>query len=194
MTRARALLDATDAELLRRSRRSAAAFRALYDRHAERVHRFLVRRTGDEQAALELTAETFSAAWLSRARFEDRAGGSAAPWLFGIARNVLAQSVRRRALERRARERLGVALAVEPSSAAVEEAWLDGLDDDLRAALAALGDGERRAVELRVLDGLDYGEIAEELGISRGAARVRVFRGLDRLRRHVTTSTSGGSE
>jgi hypothetical protein len=83
------LHEATDAELIRRSRRSAEAFRALYDRHAERVHRFLARRTGDGQAALELTAETFAAAWLSRARFEDRAGGSAAPWLYGIARNVL---------------------------------------------------------------------------------------------------------
>jgi RNA polymerase sigma factor (sigma-70 family) len=194
MRRTRAHEKSTDAELLRRSRRSAEAFRALYDRYAERVHRFLVRRTGDEQVALELTAETFSAAWLSRTRFEDRAGGSAGPWLFGIARNVLAQSVRSRALERRARERLGVVLASEPSSAAAEQAWLDGLDGDLAAALASLGDGERRAVELRVLDGLDYDEIAGELGISRGAARVRVFRGLGRLRRHVTTSTSGGAE
>lgn len=194
MRRARAHEKSTDAELLRRSRRSAEAFRSLYDRYAERVHRFLVRRTGDEQAALELTAETFSAAWLSRTRFEDRAGGSAGPWLFGIARNVLAQSVRSRALERRARELLGVVLAGEPSSATAEQAWLDGLDADLAAALASLGDGERRAVELRVLDGLDYDEIAGELGISRGAARVRVFRGLGRLRRHVTTSTSGGAE
>jgi RNA polymerase sigma-70 factor, ECF subfamily len=186
--------DSTDAELLRRSRRSAEAFRALYDRYAERVHRFLVRRTGDEQAALELTAETFSAAWLSRARFEDLAGGSAGPWLFGIARNVLAQSVRQRAIERRARERLGLALAAEPSSVVADEAWLDRLDADLGAALASLGDGERQAVELRVLGDLDYGEIAGRLGISPGAARVRVFRGLDRLRRHVTTSTSGGTE
>jgi DNA-directed RNA polymerase specialized sigma24 family protein len=101
----------TDAELLHRSRRSAEAFRELYDRHADRVHRFLLRRTGDRQAALELTAETFSAAWLSRARFRDRAEGSAAPWLFGIARNVLAESVRRKAVEKRAREWLGDAPA-----------------------------------------------------------------------------------
>ena len=186
--------DCTDAELLRRSRRSADAFRALYDRHAERVHRFLVRRTGDHHAALELTAETFAAAWLARSRFEDRAGGSAAPWLFGIARNVVARSVRERAIERRARDRLGVVLAGQPSFANADEAWLDGLDADLRAALESLGPGERRAVELRVLDELDYGEIAHELGISRGAARVRVFRGFNRLRRHLTTSTSGGSE
>jgi hypothetical protein len=50
----------TDAELLCRSRRSARAFRALYDRHAEAVNRFLLRRTRDENAAFELTAETFA--------------------------------------------------------------------------------------------------------------------------------------
>jgi RNA polymerase sigma-70 factor (ECF subfamily) len=75
----------------------------------------------------------------------------------------------------------------------VQEAWLDGLDTDLRDALASLGDGERLAVELRVLEELDYEEIAGRLGISNGAARVRVFRGLDRLRRHVSTANQGGS-
>src|SRR3954449_9297988 len=168
----------TDAELLRRSRRSAEAFRAVYDRHGAALHRFLARRTGDEQAALELTAETFAAAWLSRARFEDRAGGSAAPGLFGTARNVLAQSVRRRAIERRACERLALELASGPASATPVEQWLAGLGGDVEAALQALAEGERRAVELRVLDERDYGEIAAELGISEGAARVRVFRGL----------------
>jgi RNA polymerase sigma-70 factor, ECF subfamily len=185
---------ATDAELLRRSRRSAEAFRIVYDRHSPRVHAFLLRRTGDEQAALELTAETFAAAWLSRARFGDRANGSAAPRLFGIAKNVLAQSVRQRALQGRARERLGVALGLEPASASAEERWLDGADEDLQSALDALDDGHRRAVELRVVDELGYDEIGGRLGISGGAARVRVSRGLDWLRRHLSVSTNGGTE
>ena len=50
---------ATDAELLRRPRRSAEAFRAVYDRHAAAIHGFLLRRTRDDAVALELTAETF---------------------------------------------------------------------------------------------------------------------------------------
>jgi RNA polymerase sigma factor (sigma-70 family) len=186
--------EPTDAELLRRARRSADAFRAVYDRHARAVHGFLLRRTGDPVAALELTAETFAEAWLSRRRFEDRREGSAAPWLFGIARNVLAASVRRNELERRARERLGVLLAAEAEPTPVDEAWLDGIDDELEAALADLGHGQRRAVELRVLDERGYGEIAGELGISPGAARVRVFRGLERLRRRVDPTITGGTE
>jgi len=85
---------ATDADLLRESRRSSAAFRVLYDRHAERVHGFLLRRTREPGAAVELTAETFSQAWLSRDRYTDHDEGTIAPWLFGIARHVLAASVR----------------------------------------------------------------------------------------------------
>jgi RNA polymerase sigma factor (sigma-70 family) len=188
----RSLSKATDAELLRRSARSSEAFRAVYDRHVERIYRFLAGRTKDRAAALELTAETFSAAWLARKRFEDRAGGSAVPWLLGIARNVLAQSVRARAVERRARERLGVRLTEPGAAASPQEAWLDGLDDELTQALGGLAEHERRAIELRVLSDLDYSAIASELGISPGAARVRVFRGLERLRKQLTTEPSGG--
>jgi len=186
--------EATDGELLRRSRRSADAFRALYDRHAARVHSFLLRRTRDQQVALELTAETFAAAWLSRARFEEHPSGSAAPWLLGIARNVLAASVRKRSLERRAREELGLLLAADPTPGPADDGWLDGLDEDLEAALETLDDGHRRAVELRVIDELAYDEIGDRLGISGGAARVRVSRGLTRLRRHLSLSTTGGTE
>jgi Sigma-70 region 2 len=60
------------------------------------------------EAALDLTAETFAQAWLSRARFEDLADGSAAPWLYAIARHMLVSSVRRNQLERTARKRIGV--------------------------------------------------------------------------------------
>jgi RNA polymerase sigma-70 factor, ECF subfamily len=185
--------EPTDAELLRRSRSSSEAFRAVYDRHAGAIHAFLARRTGDGGAALELTAETFAEAWRCRGRFEDRAGGSAAPWLFGIARNVLAASARRRELERGARDRLGLTIEAAAATVTPDDSWTDGLDADLEQALGELGASERRAVELRVLDDLDYGEVGRELGISPGAARVRVSRGLARLRRRLTTATSGGS-
>ena len=169
-----------DAGLLRVARRDPAAFRVLYDRHVVRVHAFLLRRTGDSTAAFELTAETFSRAWLGRDRFTDQ-GGGAAPWLFGIARNVLASAVRERAIPRDGRRRVGLEAA--GSVAAPRETWLEGLDDDLAAALGMLPDTQRRAVELRVMDGTAYDEIGRELEISPGAARVRVHRGLTALRR-----------
>jgi RNA polymerase sigma-70 factor (ECF subfamily) len=177
----------TDAELLAAADTDAVAFRELYDRHARRVHDFLVRRTGDREAALELTAETFARGWLSRHRFEDRMDGAAGPWLFGIARNVLLRSVRDRRIERAASERLGVRDALDrpghhTASAAPDETWLDGLDADLEAALATLPQTQRRAVSLRFLDDLSYDDVARELRCSPGAARIRVSRGLTAMR------------
>ncbi|HEY6892219.1 MAG TPA: sigma-70 region 4 domain-containing protein, partial [Solirubrobacter sp.] len=90
------------------------------------------------------------------------------------ARNVLLVSVRRRALEARARERLGV--QVTPVSVSPQEAWLERLDDE----------DVPEAVRLRVVDEKDYDEIARELGTTPGAARVRVHRGLAALRKERT--------
>jgi hypothetical protein len=72
------MVGLTDAELLATSGADAGAFRELYDRYSSSVGRFFVLRTHDRDAALDLTAETFAQAWLSRERFEDRCGGAVA--------------------------------------------------------------------------------------------------------------------
>jgi RNA polymerase sigma-70 factor, ECF subfamily len=174
----------TDAELIAAARTDAGAFRTLYDRYAEAIHRFHIGRTRERESALDLTAETFAQAWLSRARFRDEAGGSAGPWLFAIARHVLLASVRRQSLERSACERLGVFERLEREPAQVEpaEAWLDGLDE----AFDELPESQREAIRLRVVADLDYDGVADALGTTPSAARVRVSRGLAALRRRIT--------
>jgi RNA polymerase sigma factor (sigma-70 family) len=174
----------TDAELLAAARTDPAAFRALYDRYAARVLRYHERRTDDADAAHDLTAETFAQAWLARERFRDRAGGSAGPWLFAIARHVLLASVRRRALEQSACRRLGLELS--GTTAAPEERWLDGLDE----ALAELPETQREAIRLRVEDDLAYDDVAASLGTTPEAARVRVHRGLAALRNRLSDARS----
>ena len=166
----------SDAELLLAARAEPSAFRELYERYAAAVHAYHRRRTRDRDAALDLTAETFAQAWLARRRFRDEAGGSAGPWLYGIARNVLVLSVRRGRLERAACEKLG--LLREVAAAEPDESWLDGLDE----ALAELPDGQQHAIRLRVVDDLAYEQVAQELGTTPQAARVRVHRGLAALR------------
>ena len=78
----------SDASLLAAARHDPDAFRELYERHAEAVHEYFVRRTGSRATALDLTAKTFAQAWMVRARFRDESGGWAAPWVYVIARNV----------------------------------------------------------------------------------------------------------
>ncbi len=173
--------NATDAELLRRSRRDASAFQRFYRRYAEDVYGFHLRRSDSHDAALDLTAETFARAWFSRDRFRDRRGGSAGPWLFGIARHVLLASVEKRRLERAATERLG--LAAHPAPPVVpDESW----SEELEQAFDELPLAQRQAVRLRVLDDMDYADIARQVGCSPLAARIRVSRGLGALRARLT--------
>jgi RNA polymerase sigma factor (sigma-70 family) len=178
----------TDAQLLRAARSDSRAFRELYDRYAERVYRFHLGRTRDADAAHELTAETFAQAWLGRMRFRDEAGGSAGPWIFGIARNLLSGSVRRGRLERAACARLGILerLDREPATSPPDESWLDGLDE----ALAELPETQLDALRLRFDDDLPYDELADSLGTTPQAARVRVHRGLSALRLRLASKES----
>jgi RNA polymerase sigma-70 factor (ECF subfamily) len=173
----------TDAELLAAAGEDASAFRELYDRYCERIHRFQLGRTRDRDAALDLTAETFAQVWLSRDRFRDLADGSAAPWIYAIARHVLVASVRKGRLEEQARMQLGLIRSeapAEPSSL-----WVEGLDE----AFADLPPELRQAIELRIVDDLPYAEVAAAIGTTSGAARVRVHRGLNALRERLLQTT-----
>jgi RNA polymerase sigma-70 factor (ECF subfamily) len=170
--------ELSDADLMRAAGTDAAAFGELYERHVRAVLRWFERRL--PWAAADLTAETFARAWLRRSRFRDERG-SALPWLLGIAANVLRESARRNRLETSARERLGlpVDLASEPGFTVVDDRLSPRRD--LGRALAGLPEGQRRALELRVLDELPFGEIARRLSIRPAAARLRVSRALRRL-------------
>jgi len=179
-----------DAALLARSPDDPAAFRELYDRYSERVYGYFVRRTSSIDASYDLTAETFAQAWTARGRFRDDAGGSAGPWLFGIARLVLLMSVRHAAIEGRARERLlteyqSTTTRNDPRDTP-DERWLDGLDE----ALADLPSGQRDALLLRVVDDLGYDDIATRLDTTAPAARVRVHRALGALHDQLTDTST----
>lgn len=172
----------SDAELLAASSRDARAFRVLYDRHADAVHSFVWRRTRDDDAALDLTAETFARAWYQRRRFKDQRSGKALPWLYGIAANVVRESVRRRRLALRATQRLGL-LSSADRSAVPDPSWIVGLDAEVARALGRLSDAERAAVVGRIVADQSYDDLSLSLDCSPAAARVRVARGLARMRR-----------
>ena len=101
---------------------------------------------------------------------------------YGIGRNVLLVSIRRGVIERRATERLGL-------QERLESAWADGADE----LLDTLPAHQRDAVRMRVLEDLEYPDIARALGTTPGAARVRVHRGLNALKRHLTSSQENHS-
>jgi RNA polymerase sigma factor (sigma-70 family) len=172
----------SDADLLADARSDPAAFRELYERYATRIRGYHLRRSGDPDAAYDLTAETFAQAWLSRTRFRDQADGSAGPWLYGIARHVLLVSVRQRRIEQQACDRLGILTRAERAAGEPDESWLEGLDE----ALASLPEAQQDAIRLRIVEDLTYDEAASRAGASPEVVRSRVSRGLGSLRRHFS--------
>lgn len=96
----------SDAELIAASGTDPRAFRELYDRWAQPLLQYFVRRVFDAEIAADLTAETFAIAYERRLRFRDvgRPGGA---WLYGIAAKELSHFFRRRGVELRAAHRLG---------------------------------------------------------------------------------------
>jgi RNA polymerase sigma factor (sigma-70 family) len=170
----------TDEQLLASAGREA--FGLFYDRHARAVLAYFARRTRDPESAADLTAETFAAAIVARRRFRPGPEPPTA-WLFGIARHKLADFQRRGRAEDRALRRL----RVERPRLDEEDAQLVVLMADEVSAqlLAELPGDERRAIEAHVLDGCDYAEIAAAAVISEPAARMRVSRGLGRMRARI---------
>jgi RNA polymerase sigma factor (sigma-70 family) len=175
----------TDAELLIASRDDPHAFRELYDRWADRLLAYFYRRTLDAEVAGDLLAETFAVAFERRRRFRD-VGRPGANWLYGIAAKELSHWYRRQAVEQRAVRRMAIEVpALDDESIARIEALADmeSHRTALAAALERMGPGERHAVQLRVVEEMDYAEIASALRCTEAAARTRVHRGLARLNR-----------
>jgi RNA polymerase sigma-70 factor (ECF subfamily) len=177
-------LTRTDAELLKAASEDPQAFREFYDRYAVWIRSWFVRHTGSESASLDLTAEAFAQAWHASRRFRDEADGSGAPWLFGIARNLLRQYHKHNRIESAARERMGLpamSAECEDYERVDERSEIGALAPLLRSAVGALPAEQRRALELRVVHGLPYEAVAGRLGCSQNAARLRVSRALRAL-------------
>lgn len=166
------------------------AFERFYREHVEAVQRFVARRVDDPYLAADLTADVFVAA-IESARSYRRGRGEPVAWLFGIARNVVANEWRRNAKELRTAARVrGRELVAEDDLTALHER-IHG-ESSARALyreLDCLSAGERAVLELVAVDGLSVEEAGRALGIGGVAARVRLHRGRHRLRRRLDLPT-----
>lgn len=155
------------------------SFAVVYRRHAPSVLRYCARRGLDAHGAADVTAETFVEALRSRHRYRP-AAGDVRSWLFGICRHKIADRARRLSRNERLESKLQqIALTdrdltdfaeLQPSLAGPASEALNGLPDDQQLAIRA-----------RVIDDQDYAGIAERAGVSEGAIRTRISRGLATL-------------
>lgn len=154
---------------------SREAMDRLYAELAEPLYNYLLRLTGDPERAGDALQTTFLNAWQGRASFR---GQGVRPWLFVIARNAVFREC-------------GSQTVLEPvdrlrsSTSPADEHQAAELADRLDSALARLPADTREAIVLSRTSGLSHDEIAELLGMSNGALRVRLSRGLGRLKEEL---------
>jgi RNA polymerase sigma factor (sigma-70 family) len=149
-------------------------FDQVYAVHHAAILGYALRRTGNADDAADVIAETFLTAWR---RIDNLPAGDAArPWLYGVARRVLANQ--RRGEQRRSA--LGDRLRSELTAERFRREPPPGLDG-VADALNRLGPADREVLTLAAWEGLDAGQIAVVIGCSRNAARIRLHRARRRL-------------
>jgi RNA polymerase sigma-70 factor (ECF subfamily) len=162
-------------------------FEAIYDSHYNDVWRYLLHASGEVDAALELTAQTFFRACRAWPRFDHKVPAKA--WLLRIAINEWRRELRRRKIRRvipLPKEWHSHETRVEFDAAEAEtvHAELERNESyqSLRSALAKLPEKYRTPITLRYFEYLSMDEIAAILGRPVGTVKSLVHRGIARLR------------
>lgn len=170
--------EPTDEELMRRYvDGDQAAFRRLFERYAPVLVRLTARHLRSDELAREVVQQTFFQ--LHAARRDFRSDARLRPWVFTIAMNLVREHYRRAG--RRKEDPLDEARA---PAAEAERSPLEGKERVaiLRAALAQLPESQREVVELHWIEERPFSEVAEIVGSTEGAVRVRAHRAYKRLK------------
>jgi RNA polymerase sigma-70 factor (ECF subfamily) len=148
------------------------ALEQLLERHADRIFAICRRVTGNRDDALDATQEAMIAVTRGIHRFDGRSAFTT--WLYRVATNAALDETRRRGRRAVPSDELREP-AADGAAPSVESRVAARIDVD--AALATLRPEFRAAVVLRDLCDLDYGEIADALGVPIGTVRSRIARG-----------------
>ena len=150
-------------------------FRRLYETGRARVVAYAMRRTINNEDAADVVAETFAIAWR---RIDDIPHGEReVPWLYAVARRLIANRVRRDSTQSAITQRLAQQLAmsgirdVEPDSGRLSAL----------TALSQLSEEDREILMLVAWDGLTSREIGWMISCTPTAARIRLHRARARL-------------
>lgn len=155
-----------------------AAFKALFSREAPRLMRLVRRHVDNDDLARDLVQQTFTQ--LHAARHDFRHDARLRPWVTTIALNLVRQHYRRRKV--RKEDSIDEAAPVRAADDTVAPLERAERAAQLRAAVGQLPDGQREVVVLHWFEERSFAEVAQLVGASEGAVRVRAHRAYGRLR------------
>jgi RNA polymerase sigma-70 factor (ECF subfamily) len=146
------------------------------------TYNLALRLTGNEEDARDVVQEAYLRAWKAMKRFRGDAAFST--WLYRITANSSYTLMTKRRRDRvEPLDESAVEIAdTRPGGDPQQAAELAGLQEELTEAVAALPPKLRAVVVLRDVYDLSHEDIADELGISVPAAKVRLHRARKQLR------------
>lgn len=167
-------------ELLERCRRGEPeAFEELVERTHRRVYTLAYRLVGDRHEAEDVAQEAYLRAYRALPGF--RGDSSFDTWIYRITANAAVTHLKRRG-------RFGD-LAEDPDAVVDLPEVVSGSDpvdrDEIQRALAALPIGQRAVLLMKDAYGFSVQEVADQLGITEGAVKVRLHRARKRLKELV---------
>ncbi|WP_370325163.1 ECF RNA polymerase sigma factor SigK [Euzebya sp.] len=170
-----------DALLVEVAKGDAAAFAALYDMMSPQVYGVVRRVLRDPAQSEEVAQDVLVEVWRTAPRF-DRSRGTARSWVLTIAHRRAVDRVRSEQASRDREDRVGRESAERPFDAVADQVEQSLETEQVRAALDALTDVQREAIELAYYGGNTYREVAALLEAPVGTVKTRMRDGLIRLR------------
>ncbi|KPK15058.1 MAG: hypothetical protein AMJ62_10755 [Myxococcales bacterium SG8_38] len=162
------------------------AFRLLFERYAPILLRLTRRHLRDEELAQEIVQQTFFR--LHGARNDFRQGSKLRPWIMTIAMNLVREHWRRKKRRQTADLEVDTQASPEPELTPME---LQQRSELLYVALGKLPASQREVVELHWFQERPYAEIAQIVGTSEGAVRVRAHRAYATLKQLLVSEIRG---
>jgi RNA polymerase sigma-70 factor, ECF subfamily len=159
-----------------------SALAHLYDASSPLVYGLALRILGDAGAAEEVTLDVYLQVWKQANRFNPLRG-RVSTWLMTMARSRAIDKLRGRAQELSQPDTLEALPETQSESLDPEQsAAVAQQQEQVRKALSALSEEQRRAIELAFFNGLSQNEIALRLNEPLGTIKARIRNGMLRLR------------
>jgi len=173
--------------LLEASRGNESAFTELYQRYHEPVFRFASHMSGSSSVAEDITQEVFLFLIQNPASY-DHTRGSLAPFLIGVARNMVLRHLRKT----RPVEEFSdcESTEVSPLTTVLHGERME----KMRQAILNLPPQFREVLVLCELTELSYEEAADAIGCAIGTVRSRLHRARNQLMRMLTESRDAQTE
>ncbi|MCC7302754.1 MAG: RNA polymerase sigma factor [Bacteroidia bacterium] len=172
---------AEELAIIEAAKLDAGRFEPLYNRYHEQIFRYAYQRLDDKDLCFDIVQQVFLKAITNLRKYEYR-GLPFVSWLYRIAQSEVYQTLRDRQAQRCVSLNEEVLEDIADESVG-EKVLNEARYGQIAEVIADLNEEDLQLVEMRFCEKRSFKEAAEILGITENAAKVRMYRALERIRK-----------